>query len=229
MPASDAEITATYQAGTYYTLTVNAGTGDGSYAASAVVDINADAPASGQEFDDYLRQNIFDPVGLRRTFLYSKMDDPTIPNRALGYRINEDGQPVLDVPVATPERPSVFGLTYGDDEIFSTVDDLLAFGKALEAGKLLEKETMERAFTPSRLANGDLGPYGLGWRVGESPDGRPMLYHTGSTNGFLAICTYPTADNDTTVILLINLVTENSSDLRQAVLEIAWGGDDDSR
>ncbi len=184
---------------------------------------------SGQEFDDYLKQNIFDPVGLQRTFLYSKMDDPTIPNRALGYRMNEDGQPVLDVPVATPERPSVFGLTYGDDEIFSTVDDLFAFGQALKAGKLLEKETMERAFTPTGLANGDPGPYGLGWRVGESPDGGAMLYHTGSTNGFLAICTYSTADNDTTVILLTNVVTEDFPEVRQAVLEIAWGGEDDSR
>ena len=53
MPASNQEITATYAAGTYYTLTVNNGMGDGSYAESTVVDIDADSPASGQEFDEW--------------------------------------------------------------------------------------------------------------------------------------------------------------------------------
>ena len=54
MPASNAEITATYAAGTYYSLVVNSGTGDGSYTSATVVDIAADAPASGQQFDDWV-------------------------------------------------------------------------------------------------------------------------------------------------------------------------------
>jgi len=54
MPASDAEITATYQSiGGQYTLTVNSGSGDGDYDASEVVDISADAAASGELFDKW--------------------------------------------------------------------------------------------------------------------------------------------------------------------------------
>jgi uncharacterized repeat protein (TIGR02543 family) len=52
MPAANATVTATY-APLLYTLTVNNGTGDGSYAPSTVVDITADAPASGYEFSQW--------------------------------------------------------------------------------------------------------------------------------------------------------------------------------
>jgi len=50
MPESDATITATYTS-TKYTLTVNSGTGDGDYASGTVVDVSADAPASGKAFN----------------------------------------------------------------------------------------------------------------------------------------------------------------------------------
>jgi len=56
MPASAAEITATYASLTLYTLTVNSGTGDGDYAASTVVDVSADSPASGKQFDQWTGQ-----------------------------------------------------------------------------------------------------------------------------------------------------------------------------
>jgi len=48
------EITYEYVGGTTYTLTVNSGTGDGDYAESAVADITADTPPSGQEFAEWV-------------------------------------------------------------------------------------------------------------------------------------------------------------------------------
>jgi hypothetical protein len=51
MPAANQTITATYNAAATYTLAVNSGSGDGSYAASTVVDIDANAAASGYTFD----------------------------------------------------------------------------------------------------------------------------------------------------------------------------------
>ena len=151
------------------------------------------------------------------------MDGEAIDNFAVGYRRDEGGELVVDVPVATPERPSVFAATYGDDELVSTLDDLFAFGRALEKGELLDPETLERAYTPVRLSNGEPAPYGLGFRIQEAPDGRPIVLHTGSTNGFLATCTFPTVENDTTVILLSNVVHEGFAELRNTVFEIVWG------
>lgn len=183
---------------------------------------------SGVEFDAFLKENIFEPVGLERTYVLSKMpaeaDEAAeaIADFAVGYRKNDDGTLVVDVPVPTPERPSVFAATYGDDEVVSTVDNLFAFGQALLKGKLLGPETLERVRTPARLASGDAAPYGLGFGVVEGPDGRTIVLHTGSTNGFLAVCTFPTEENDTTVILLTNVVGAGFAELRTAVFDIVW-------
>jgi len=54
MPTANTEITASYNAATLYTLTVNSGTGDGSYQDSYVVSISADSPASGKQFDQWV-------------------------------------------------------------------------------------------------------------------------------------------------------------------------------
>ena len=56
----------------------------------------------------------------------------------------------------------------------------------------------------------------------EGPDGRTIVLHTGSTNGFLAACTFPTDENDTTVILLTNVVGDGFAELRTAVFDIVW-------
>ena len=51
MPAAAVTVTATYkEPGTLYTLTVNSGTGSGSYSENTVVDIVADAPPEGEKF-----------------------------------------------------------------------------------------------------------------------------------------------------------------------------------
>lgn len=180
---------------------------------------------SGVEFDAFLNENIFDPVGLERTYVLSKMPGSTakaIDNFAVGYRRRDNGELVVDAPVPTPERPSVFAATYGDDEVVSTVDDLFAFGQALFKGELLEPETLERVRTPARLASGEPAAYGLGFGIVEGPDGRTIVLHTGSTNGFLAMCTFPTQENDTTVILLSNVVGDGFAELRTAVFDIVW-------
>jgi len=55
MPAANQTVTATYKdAATYYTLTVNTGTGDGSYIQGTVVSISANAPASGKTFSKWI-------------------------------------------------------------------------------------------------------------------------------------------------------------------------------
>ena len=52
MPAANATLTATYRP-REYTLTVNSGTGDGSYPAATVVNVIADAAPAGQQFDQW--------------------------------------------------------------------------------------------------------------------------------------------------------------------------------
>jgi uncharacterized repeat protein (TIGR02543 family) len=53
MPAASVTVTATYVTAVMYTLTVNSGSGDGSYAEDAVVPISADAAPAGKVFDEW--------------------------------------------------------------------------------------------------------------------------------------------------------------------------------
>jgi len=176
---------------------------------------------SGVAFDEFLEENIFGPIGLERTRVLSLMDAPSIPNFAAGYRRADDGGLVAD-PIRVPGRISDFGASYGDDEVVSTVDDLFRFGQALAGGELVTSETLQRMRAPARLSNGDAGPYGLGVRVQERAGGRSIVFHTGSTAGFLATATFPYSEDDPTVILLTNVVGDGFGELRTAVFDIVW-------
>jgi len=57
MPAGDAEITATYTDATMYSLTVNNGSGSGTYWADAEINIVADDPSYGQAFIQWTGDN----------------------------------------------------------------------------------------------------------------------------------------------------------------------------
>jgi len=160
--------------------------------------------ASGQAFDVFLRENIFEPAGMKKTFVYSLMKDRRVPGLASGYRREPyDGI----VPDPDPDAgPRIHGLTYGDDEIVSTVGDLLAFDRALRCGKLLKPETLERALVPPILAGGGISDYALGFRV-FTEEGRRYVSHGGGTAGFRSWCKFSRPDNDTTVILFTNVTT----------------------
>src|SRR5215467_9662852 len=53
MPAANTTVTANYTTGPTYSLTVNNGTGSGSYAAGTVVSIKANAAPTGQVFQNW--------------------------------------------------------------------------------------------------------------------------------------------------------------------------------
>jgi CubicO group peptidase (beta-lactamase class C family) len=83
--------------------------------------------ASGQSYDDYVREHIFVPAGMSDTAAFPV--DEVTPNRATGYT-RELGDGLQDNRKTLPFRGSSAGGGY------STVDDLLRFANALRAGKL---------------------------------------------------------------------------------------------
>lgn len=72
---------------------------------------------------------------------------------------------------------------YAAGSLLSSVDDLAAWNQALLAGRLIERKTLETAWTAHRLKDGTSTGYGYGWSVGEF-DGHRMITHDGDINGF---------------------------------------------
>lgn len=148
---------------------------------------------SGQTFAQFLRENIFKPLGMKNTVAYEK-NISTVKNRAMGYR-QEGGQFIFS-------DQSVTSAVLGDGGIYSSTEDLVKWDQALYTEKLVKKEALAGAFTPGVLADGKPLDYGFGWRLDQF-NGHRRLTHTGSTSGFRnVIQRYP--DDNFTVIILTN-------------------------
>jgi CubicO group peptidase (beta-lactamase class C family) len=130
--------------------------------------------ASGVTYEAFLQRTMFDPLGLKHTHYGSA--DRIIPRRVSGYEAGPDGT-LLNAGYISMTQ------TYAAGSLLSSVDDLAAWNEALLAGKLIGRETLDKAWTAHRLKDGTTTGYGFGWSVGVS-DGRRIITHDGDINGF---------------------------------------------
>ena len=127
------------------------------------------AKAADQPFPEFMKENIFEPLDMDRTLVYDE-SRPEIVNRAVGF----DPYGGLD---------DYTILTTGAGGIYSTVGDLSKWDDALYGDKLISPATLERAFSPTRLNDGEVSDYGFGWGI-RTIDGRKIVGHSGGLNGF---------------------------------------------
>jgi len=142
---------------------------------------------SGKSVAGFLKENIFHPLGMNHTVAHVN-GFSTVSNRAYGYTVEPDSIRFTD--------QSITSAVLGDGGIYSSIDDLLKWDRALYTDKLISAETLKLAFTPA------LDNYGFGWRIDEYR-GHVRVYHTGSTRGFRTfIQRFP--EDKFTVIILTN-------------------------
>ncbi|HYG49311.1 MAG TPA: serine hydrolase domain-containing protein [Flavobacteriales bacterium] len=130
---------------------------------------------TGTKFNDYLEENIFGPAGMKNTYVYNMQAKNLKP---LSVRAFEDDALV-------PE--SYHNGVVGDKGVYSTVEDLLLFDKALKRGELLSKQWQDSAYAKEVPEwEGDQN-YGLGWRLRTGLHNENIIYHTGWWKGFRSI------------------------------------------
>ena len=122
--------------------------------------------AAGEPFLDFMRREVFDPLGMGETAL----DDPDHPrtetttfywpfaDRDTSYGIEDANN---------PDNTCI----QGGDALLSTPSDVVRFGGGMLAGRLIRAETLEMLRTPLTLASGESTGYGLGWFVRSVPFG----------------------------------------------------------
>lgn len=148
---------------------------------------------TGQDFAVYMKENVFDPAGMKHTAVYSSAVYEKIPTGVVGHDKvwrRSVVQNFQDGPV-------------GDKGIYSTVQDLYLFDRALRDGRLLKPETLDSAYTGHSEPTRSVFNYGYGWRTYESGSDH-VVYHTGWWHGFRNIYVRDLT-NDVTVVLLANL------------------------
>ena len=174
---------------------------------------------SGQDFYEYVRDNIFQPAGMTSTYYFDRTANPR--RQAHAYMPDGDGWREYDFGEET------FFATRPDGGIYSTARDMLRWENALFNGKIVSPANLSAACTPSvsvtdspycdyqRRPNTS---YGLGLfieataavdnpvdnYVNTPVNNNPFkIYHTGDNGGFQAyVATYPA--NSLRVIILEN-------------------------
>jgi serine beta-lactamase-like protein LACTB, mitochondrial len=127
--------------------------------------------AAGEPFFTFMRANVFRPLAMNDTIPDFVADE--IPNRATFYFPRFAANNHYGPDVARPGDHSCFA---GAGAYLSTPSDLVRFGMAINAGKLLQPATLEFLQTPQRLASGQETGYGLGWTLETvSLAGKPTL------------------------------------------------------
>jgi CubicO group peptidase (beta-lactamase class C family) len=151
---------------------------------------------SGQSYADFLKQNIFEPLGMSN----SGVDDMKQTDLAMGYS-SAEGDIALQ-PVA--------GL-FAEGAVYSTVEDMYLWDQALYTDKLLPQSALKAMFTPQAAIpdgeyygsfDGSKGwSYGFGWFI--APKELGYVIHGGTLPGYRAeFRRY--MDDKTTIILLTN-------------------------
>jgi serine beta-lactamase-like protein LACTB len=159
--------------------------------------------ASGMNFMDYVRENIFRPAGMDR----ARDDDvfEIIPRRAQGYRRTSTGE-LRNSPLADTSNKIPGG------GLCSTVIDLARFAIALQTARLVRRETLDQMWTRQKTRDGQLTSYGLGWSIGDH-HGRKEIYHTGGQPRVSTVL-YMQPEKGSAIVILSNLE-------RAAVLPLA--------
>lgn len=128
---------------------------------------------SGQPYASYMRQAIFQPLGMRHTRYDNHL--AVIAGRAHGYRRAQGELQNADfISMSQPQ---------GAGGLISTVDDLAIWHRALRDGTLLPAPLLAQAMARTVLADGTLSPYGFGWIIGQA-NNVPDVEHGGFINGF---------------------------------------------
>jgi CubicO group peptidase (beta-lactamase class C family) len=163
---------------------------------------------SGKRFPDFLRDRIFAPLGMHRTVAHEE-GITTVADRAFGHSPSEAGGYAR----TDQSRDSA---VLGDGGVYSSVEDLAKWDRALRDGKLLRPETRAAAFAPTVLPDGAPTGYGFGWRAGTYRD-HPFVGHGGDSVGFRThIERYP-ADGLTVIVLFNRADVDPHQTLRRIV------------
>jgi CubicO group peptidase (beta-lactamase class C family) len=128
---------------------------------------------SGKPYETYLQERLFARAGMQRTGYQAPAFAPE--SLALGYRDGDLWGTTLGRPML-PDGPCWTLRANGG--IHSTVADMLRWHAALQADRVLARESRELLEAPHADEGGGTA-YGYGWSIQRSPSGTKLVAHNG--------------------------------------------------
>jgi CubicO group peptidase (beta-lactamase class C family) len=159
---------------------------------------------SKEDFATFLKREVFLPAQMSTAQVLDQ-EGVQVSNRAQGY--TAAGKPARWDDAIT-----------GPANVFASLDDLIAWDRALTTGAILKREALLEALKPGRFDDGRPVSYGLGFSVNER-HGHRCAWHDGDWIGASAyVARY--LDDDLFIALLSNADGVPVDDLEQQIATI---------
>ncbi|MDO6391040.1 serine hydrolase domain-containing protein [Pontibacter sp. BT731] len=153
--------------------------------------------ASGQPFAEFMREHIFEPLKMNSTYTFNHELVAQSGKVAAGH-----------IGGRRKRLPDYQDTVLGDKGLYSTVEDLYKWDQALYTQKLVKRETLEEAFSPTGKFNRRDESYGYGWRIKQLESGDTVVYHGGLWHGFNTY--FLRNPNDHSSIIVLSNLTNGS-------------------
>ena len=147
---------------------------------------------SGTSFSSFLKKNIFEPLQMDHSYVYSFENDAIGEHQLDGYRLYR-GWRHVKIP------STVNDAIVGDKNIYTTAEDLFKWTKGLNSGSFLTKQSLALMYSKGESVYGNKIPYGFGFRI--DTKGENSIYHYGKWNGFSTGLTNYLEDNLVVIVL----------------------------
>lgn len=151
---------------------------------------------SKQTYSAFLEANIFTPLNMDKSFVYDH-SNPLKDKIAQGFSYSRR-LGIYEV------KPDYLDAVVGDKGIYSNVEDVFKFDRALYDTTFLSSKSLALLFEPAMPLEGNRNnDYGLGFRVKKEDNGQETPYHNGWWKGFRTYFIHD-KNNDRTLIWLNN-------------------------
>ena len=164
---------------------------------------------SGQPYAAFIQENIFDPLQMKNSGYGDAQH--TGQDHAVGYK-----------DAATPAIYVDNSINYASAGLYSTVEDLLLWDRALYTDALIPASLQEEMFTPFVPIPSTTLHSGYGWMIGTQA-GQPWFYYGSGGPGFTnRIHRFP--DSKVTIIILTNRQDTDMKSLDALIVPMIFGG-----
>jgi len=153
------------------------------------------ARVAGQPFTKFVAENIFLKTQMAQSF----------------FRIDQHEQAESAI-AATDKTGNIFRYpfdTVGAGGLYTTVDDLARFDRALWQNQLLGKNSLQVMVHPTALVEKKHTPYALGWYA---DDKRKVIYHDGNFRGYHTM-NWLQLPTQSAIILMVNTSTDKIKEI----------------
>jgi CubicO group peptidase (beta-lactamase class C family) len=142
------------------------------------------------KFDQWMKQNIFQPLGMKNTYVETSLDN-IVRNNATSYYLRKEFKRALE-----------YWGYYGSGNMHSTIEDVNIWLQNFSTPLKGWESAFNKLLTTTPLNNGFETNYGFGVRI-EDYFGNKLIQHGGSVGGFRAIArTFP--EEQLNIVILTN-------------------------